>query len=29
MGRDFKIEIKSSSLEEMGKEFVQVWRDAE
>ncbi len=29
MERDFKIEIKSPSLEEMGKEFVQVWRDAE
>ena len=29
MERDFKIEIKSPSLEEMGKEFKEVWHDAE
>jgi len=28
MNRDFKIEIKSHSLEELGKEFSQVWNDA-
>lgn len=29
MNRDFRIEIKSHSLEELGKEFLQVWSDAE
>lgn len=29
MERDFKIEIKSPSLDELGQEFVQVWHDAE
>ncbi|CAG0992613.1 hypothetical protein ANRL2_03320 [Anaerolineae bacterium] len=29
MNRDFRIEIKSHSLEELGKEFSQVWKDAE
>jgi predicted transcriptional regulator len=29
MERDFKIEIRSPSLEEMGYEFKEVWRDAE
>lgn len=29
MNRDFKIEIKSHSLEELGKEFSQAWKAAE
>ncbi len=27
--RDFRIEIKPHSLEDLGKEFSQVWKDAE
>jgi predicted transcriptional regulator len=29
MNRDFRIEIKSQSLEELGEEFSQVWKNAE
>jgi predicted transcriptional regulator len=29
MARDFKIEIKNHSINELGKEFIQVWQDAE
>jgi len=29
MERDFRIEIKCPSLEEMGKEFVEIWHAAE
>ena len=29
MDRDFRIEIKSHSLEELGKEFIHAWKDAE
>jgi predicted transcriptional regulator len=29
MARDFKIEIKNHSINELGKEFIQAWQDAE